>query len=107
MSSDEKVLQLRKRPKETSFKAKTSKAPFGHNAVKELLIPAIADGYNYHMGAIDKFNHLIAQNAGLQHVRRGGAQALKHWLLYTVLVNSYLLALCSNAPELRQINFKS
>jgi hypothetical protein len=73
MSSDKKVLRLRKRPKETSSKAKTSKAPFGYNAEKELLIPAIVDGYNYHIGAVDKFNHLTAQNAGLRHVKRGGA----------------------------------
>jgi hypothetical protein len=107
MSGDEKVLRLKKRPKETSFKAKTSRAPFGHDAVKELLIPAVADGYNYHMGAVGKFNHLTAQNAGLRHVRREGVQALEHWLLRLVLVNSYLLALCSDAPEPRQINFRS
>jgi len=73
MSSDKKVLQLKKRPKETSSKAKTFKVPFGHDAVKELLIPAIANGYNYHMGAVDEFNHLTAQNASLRHVKRGGA----------------------------------
>jgi hypothetical protein len=60
MSSDEKVLRLRKRPKETSSKAKTSRVPFGHDAIKELLIPAVADGYNYHMGAVDEFDHLTA-----------------------------------------------
>jgi hypothetical protein len=107
MSGDEKVLRLRKRPKETSSKAKTARAPFGHDAVKELLIPAVVDGYNYHMGVVDEFDHLIAQNAGLRHVRRGGAQALEHWLLRIVLVNSYLLALCSDAPEPRPINFRN
>jgi hypothetical protein len=107
MSGNEKVLWLRKRPKETSSKAKTARAPFGRDAVKELLIPAIVDGYNYHMGAVDEFNHLIAQNAGLRHVRRGGAQALEHWLLCIVLVNSYLLALCSDVPEPRPISFRS
>jgi hypothetical protein len=78
MSSDKKVLRLRKRPKETSSKAKMAKAPFGNNATKELWIPAIIDGYNHHMGAVNEFDHLTAQNAGLRHVRRGGAQALKH-----------------------------
>jgi hypothetical protein len=73
MSSDEKVLRLKKRLKETSSKAKTFRVLFGHDAVKELLIPAIANGYNYHIGAIDEFNHLIAQNASLRHVKRGGA----------------------------------
>jgi Transposase IS4 len=107
MSGDKKVLRLRKRLKETSSKAKTSRAPFGNDAVKELLIPAVADGYNYHMGAVDEFDHLTAQNAGLRHVKRGGAQALEHWLLRIVLINSYLLALCSDAPEPRQVNFRS
>ena len=73
MSGDEKVLRLRKRPKETSSKARISRAPFGNNAMKELWIPAIADGYNYYMGAVNEFDHLTAQNAGLRHVRRGGA----------------------------------
>jgi hypothetical protein len=80
LSGDEKVVRLRKRPKETSSKARTAREPFGNEAVKELEIPAIADGYNYHMGAIDEFDHLTAQNAGLRHVRRGGHQALEHWL---------------------------
>ncbi len=57
---DERVLRLRKRPKETSFKAKTTREPFGNQAIKELSIPAIADRYNYHMGAVDEFNHLTA-----------------------------------------------
>jgi len=78
ISSDKKVLRLRKRPKETSSKAKTFKALFGNNATKELLIPAIANEYNYHIRAVNKFNHLIAQNAGLRYIRKGGAQALKH-----------------------------
>ena len=50
---------------------------------------------------------LTAQNAGLRHVERGGHQALEHWLLRTVLINSYLLALCSDVPEPRQVSFRS
>jgi hypothetical protein len=107
MSGDERVLRLRKRPKETSSKAKTARVPFGSQATKVLSIPAIADGYNYHMGAVDEFDHLTAQNAGLRHVERGGHQALEHWLLRTVLINCYLLALCSNVPEPRQVSFRS
>jgi hypothetical protein len=37
-----------------------------------LLIPAIADGYNYNMGAVNEFNYLTAQNAGLYYIERGG-----------------------------------
>jgi hypothetical protein len=107
LSGDEQVVRLRKRPKETSSKAKTARAPFGKEAVKELSIPAIADQYNYQMGAVDEFDHLTAQNAGLRHVERGGHQALEHWLLRTVLVNSYIIALCSDVPEPRQVSFRS
>ena len=107
MSGDERVSRLRKRPKETSSKAKTARVPFGSQATKVLSIPAIADGYNYHMGAVDEFDHLTTQNAGLRHVERGGHQALEHWLLRTVLINCYLLALCSDVPEPREISFRS
>jgi hypothetical protein len=107
MSGDERVLRRRKRPKETSSKAKTARIPFGNQAIKTLSIPAIADGYNYHMGAVDEFDHLTAQNAGLRHVERGGHQALEHWLLRTVLINCYLLALCSDVPEPREVSFRS
>jgi hypothetical protein len=107
LSGDERVVRLRRRPKETSSKAKTSRVPFGEDPVKELSIPAIADAYNYHMGAVDEFDHLTAQNPGLRRVKRGGSQALEHWLLRTVLVNCYLLALCSDVPEPRQVSFRS
>ena len=59
------------------------------------------------MGAVDELDHLTAQNAGLRHVERGGHQALEHWLLRTVLINCYLLALCSDMPEPRQVSFRS
>jgi hypothetical protein len=61
MSSDERVLRKRKRPKETSFKAKTARVPFLDNElVKVLSIPLIVDRYNYNIGAVDEFDHLIA-----------------------------------------------
>jgi hypothetical protein len=107
MSGDERVLRLRKRPKETSSKAKTAQEPFGREATKVLSIPAIADIYNYYMGAVNEFDHLTTQNASLRHVERGGHQALEHWLLRTGLINCYLLALCSNIPEPREISFRS
>ena len=108
MSGDERVIRTRKKPKETSFKAKIARAPFTDDeAIKEFSIPLIADRYNYEMGAIDQFDHLTSQNAGLRHVRRGGHQALEHWLLRTVLVNCYLLSLCSDIPEPREVSFRS
>ncbi len=78
LSGDERVVRLRKRPKETSFKAKTSRVLFGREPVKELSIPVIADEYNYHMGACNEFDQLTVQNLGLRPVRRGGSQALEH-----------------------------
>jgi hypothetical protein len=72
LSGNEKVLRLRKRPKETSSKAKTAREPFKEGeAIKELLIPVVADGYNHFIGAVNEFDHLIAQNASLRHVKRG------------------------------------
>jgi hypothetical protein len=107
ISGNERVLRLRKRPKETSSKAKTVRVPFGSQAIKVLSIPVITDGYNYYMGAVNEFDYLTAQNASLRHVERGGHQALEYWLLRTVLINYYLLALCSNMPEPRQVSFRS
>ncbi|CZT44247.1 uncharacterized protein RSE6_04384 [Rhynchosporium secalis] len=103
-----KTERLRKRPKETSSKAKTSRAPFQGQPQAMLYIPIIADCYNYGMGAVDEFDHLIAQNAGLRHIERGGHQAIEHWELRTVLSNSYVLALRVNVPlPRRPINFRS
>jgi hypothetical protein len=57
---DERIARLRRRPKETSSKAKTSRVPFRKEPVKELSIPAITDEYNYHIGAVNAFDHLTA-----------------------------------------------
>jgi hypothetical protein len=57
---NKRIVCLRKRPKETSFKARTARAPFGKEATKELRIPAIIDRYNYYIRAVNKFNYLIA-----------------------------------------------
>jgi len=78
LSGKEKITRQRKRPKETSSKAKTARQPFDNKAEKDLEIPVIADKYNYNMGAVDEFDHLTAQNAGLHLVRRGGHQAIEH-----------------------------
>jgi hypothetical protein len=79
MSGDSKVLRRRKRLKETSSKAKTSRVPFkGGEAEKDLWIPEVADFYNYFIGAVDEVDHLTAQNAGLRPVKRRGHQALEH-----------------------------
>ena len=110
LSGDPRVYRLRKRPKETSSKAKTSRVPFADGeAQKQLWIPQVADWYNHFMGQVDEVDHLTAQNAGLRHVKRGGHQALEHWLFRVVMVNTYLLALRSENPDLedRPISFRS
>jgi hypothetical protein len=69
---NKRILWLRKRPKETSSKAKTVRMPFGNQAIKMLSISVIANGYNYYIGAVNEFDYLTAQNTGLRHVERGG-----------------------------------
>jgi hypothetical protein len=71
-----RVERLRKRPKETSSKAKTTRALFGKESTKVPSIPVVADGYNYYMGVVDEFDHLTAQNAGLRQIERGGIRHL-------------------------------
>ncbi|PVH69726.1 hypothetical protein DL98DRAFT_578195, partial [Cadophora sp. DSE1049] len=108
LSAEETIERNRKRPKETSSKAKTSRAVFDKGeAVKKLAIPIVADQYNYNMGAVDEGDHLIAQKPGLREVRRGGHQAIEHWILRLILVNSYLLAERSEVEEPRQLTFRS
>jgi hypothetical protein len=60
LSSDKRVVRLRKKLKETSFKAKTLRQPFNNKPKKELKIPAITDKYNYYISVVNKFNHLIS-----------------------------------------------
>lgn len=71
----------KKKPKETSSKARTSRVPFGNDAIKALGIRTAAFEYNYGMGAIDEYDHLISQNPGLLQVREGDHQAIEYWLL--------------------------
>jgi hypothetical protein len=78
LSSDERVVQLRKRLKETSFKAKTLRVPFKDKVIKKLNILIIVNVYNYYMRAIDEFDHLITQNLKLRSIKRGGSQVLEH-----------------------------
>ncbi|KAG9241437.1 hypothetical protein BJ878DRAFT_447531, partial [Calycina marina] len=104
---DPRVLRQRKRPREFSSKVEIANIPFGNQATKELSIPTVAHGYNYRKGAVDEFDRLIAQNAGLRKVRSGGHQALEYRLLHTVLINCYLLAFNSNVPKPRAVSFRS
>lgn len=85
------VERLRKRPRETSSKAKTTRKPFGDLATKVLAIPEVFDEYNHHMGPVDSGDQLKAHNKGERPIRRGGAKVLDQFLLTTVLVNCFLI----------------
>jgi hypothetical protein len=102
-----KVTRLRKRPKKTSSKAKTSRVPFGDQPTKELEIPKVYDNYNHNMLSIDVADQLAGSNSGRRRIRRGAWQAIEQWLLVTVLVNSYLAAFYSEVEEERQIKFRN
>jgi hypothetical protein len=97
----ETVLRDRKRPKTTSLKAKTSRVLFSNNPCKVLLIPKVYNEYNFNMLQVNQFDHMTSQNDGLRPVRRRGYQSIKHWLLRSVLINTYLLALYSDVAEPR------
>ena len=102
------IKSLRKRPKETSSKAKTARKPFGNLAEKILEIPVLFHKYNFNMGAVDEYNNIASRNAGLQPIRHGGYQALDHWLLRVVLINSYLLSLLGGEEDTkREVDFRS
>jgi hypothetical protein len=59
------------------------------------------------MNVVDRFDSLTANNSGLRPVRRGGWQAIEHWLLRVVLVNSFLVLFLSDVPSKRNISFRS
>ncbi len=99
------VLRTRKRPRESSSKARTARKPFGELATKELLIPEIYDEYNHHMGSVDIGDQLKAHNKGQRPIRRGGAKVLDQFLLTTVLVNIFLILRYSG--EASSLNLRS
>jgi hypothetical protein len=103
----EEVIRNRRRPKATSSKAKTARVPFGSKSRKDMPIPVLFDEYNHQMGAVDRADQLFAVHSGLRIIRRGGSQAIQHWLLITVLVNCYLLSLNSAREATPDINFRS
>ena len=101
------VNRLRRRPKKTSSMAKTARVPFGDQPTKVLPIPQLYDSYNHNMLAVDVADQLASSNAGYRRIRRGAWHALDQWLLVTVLVNSYLVALNSDVKTDRQVNFRN
>jgi hypothetical protein len=72
-----------------------------------MAIPCIYDEYNYNINTVDKGNQLAANNTRLRLCRRGGWQAIEHWLLRIVLVNCYIIAYWAGSKDTRSINFRS
>jgi hypothetical protein len=72
---------------------------FGDQFEKLLDIPEFIDDYNHRAKAVDRGDQLKSSTPGLRPIRRGGWQSLFHWLLNTVLVNSYLLSFHSVVPN--------
>lgn len=108
LDGEDIIPRLRKRPKETSSKSKTAQKPFKGLAQKVLDIPVVFDEYNHNMGAVDEHDNMASRNAGLRPIRRGGHQALEHWLLRVTLVNTYLVCLVGGEEGVkRNINFRS
>lgn len=52
------IIRARKRPSETSTKAKTARVPFGDDPVKDLPVPSFIDEYNHNMNHVDQADHL-------------------------------------------------
>jgi len=96
----------KKRLKTTLFIGKITRKPFEEAFIKELEISVAFDEYNFGIQQIDVFDYLLIQNLELRHVWRKGSQAIKHWLLCIVLVNTFLIALYSRSKVRRSINFR-
>lgn len=52
------VTRPRHRPTKTATNARTSRAVFGDDAVKELAIPQLIDKYNHFIGGVDQADQL-------------------------------------------------
>jgi hypothetical protein len=96
---------LRKRSKETSSLVKTARAAFEKEYEKLLEIPEYINDYNYCAKAVDQEDQLKCYMLGLRPIRREGWQSIFHWLLNTVLVNSYLLSFYSDVLKSEKFTF--
>ena len=91
------VIRQRKRPALTSTNARTSRAVFGDEAVKELAIPDFIDLYNHYMNGVDVADQLRCYY-NTQRVHKKTWKPLWHFLLDTTICNSYKIV---NAIELK------
>ena len=85
------VKRMRRRPAKTSTNAKTSRAVFGDQAVKELSIPDFIDLYNHFMNGVDVADQLRCYyNTQRVHLRTW--KPLWHFLLDITVCNSFKIA---------------
>ena len=87
----ETVIKSRRRPAETSTNAKTSRAPFGDQAVKDMPIPEFIDMYNHHMNGVDQADQLRSYY-NTQRTHNKTWKPLWHFLLDTAVSNAYKIA---------------
>ena len=84
------LAKLRRRPKKTSSKAKTSRVPFGIHSQAWLFIPLLVHGYNTYMNGVDRGDPSRASLPWRRHYQHW--KALFFGLLGIAIVNSYLLS---------------
>lgn len=93
-SGKETKERRRRRPAETATNARTSRLPFGDQAVKTPTIPKFIDMYNLFMGGVDQTDQLRSYySTGHRHKKNW--KALWHLLLDITLTNAYKIARCS------------
>ena len=72
------------------------------------MISELYDGYNHNIEVVDKHDNMASCNASLRLIVREGHQAIEHWLFRVALIiNSYLLSLCSDIESHKEVNFRS
>lgn len=89
------VVRWRRRPAASSTSAKTSRAPFGDQPIKELPIPEFIDQYNHFMNGVDQADQLRSYYT-TQRIHIKNWKSLWHFLLDTTIVNAYKIAVPSN-----------
>lgn len=92
----ETIKRNRRRSPKTATNARTSRAIFGEEAVKELSIPEFIDLYNHFMNGVDIADQ-IRSYYSTQRVHLENWKPLWHFLLDTAVTNAYKIGYCS--PE--------
>ena len=91
------IKRLRRRSAKTATNTRTSRAMFGPNeARKELAIPEFIDMYNHFINGVNNADQLRCYY-DTQQVHLKSWKPLWHFLLNTIVVNSYKIAHCT--PE--------